>query len=176
MKEKRDETLVVGGKTRRVSDTLTRPANTTQYAAGDQVSDSTSAPTILNFADIGVYDGISDKNASGVILTATCICSKAETVKPNLELYLFTLSTITVNNDNAAWAPTDAELNDCIGVVVFNSWKVGSGNSIAFVKGLNIPFQCQDSDKDLYGLVVERGTYTPTSAEVFKFVLGVIQD
>lgn len=54
MKQREDGTQIVGHKHKFVSATLTRPANTTQYAAGDQVAQAT--PAALNFADVGVYD------------------------------------------------------------------------------------------------------------------------
>lgn len=166
----------VGGHSTRVSATLTRPADTTQYGAGDQVADSTSAPNDIEFA------GCARVNAgSGVIVDAVCIDSAAQATKPNLRLYLFSAAP-TSNNDNAAWAPSDANMNTLIGYVEFTSWEVGTstagagGNCASFASALNIPFVCGAGVTKLYGLLVERGTYTPVSGEAWVISLGILQD
>ena len=43
--------LPVGGKSVQKSASFTRPADTTAYAANDAIADSTSAPTLLSFAN-----------------------------------------------------------------------------------------------------------------------------
>lgn len=73
-----------------------------------------------------------------------------------------------------------------VGVIVFDAWFVGlptqsaAGNSVSMgdFAGLDVPyaFECAANDRDLYGMVVERGTFTPISAEVFTFILGIQQD
>lgn len=173
--------MKVGGFSKRVTTTLTRPADTTQYGAGDQVADSTSAPTAITFSGIGRTDG-----GTGLIVHALCIDSAAQATKPNFRLYLFSASP-TMTNDNSAWAPTDAVLNTVIGCIEFSSWEVGTSTAGAggncFALGvtpnggaLSIPYQCVDGTTAIYGCLVERGTYTPVSGEIFKFSLGVLAD
>ena len=43
--------LPVGGKSVQKSASFTRPADTTAYAANDAIADSTTAPTLLSFAN-----------------------------------------------------------------------------------------------------------------------------
>ena len=43
--------LPVGGKSVQKSASFTRPADTTAYAAYDSIADSTTAPTLLSFAN-----------------------------------------------------------------------------------------------------------------------------
>ena len=47
----------MGGKSVRKSVSFTRPADTTAYAANDAIADSTSAPTLLSFADCANANG-----------------------------------------------------------------------------------------------------------------------
>ena len=163
----------IGGATVRASDSYTRPADTTQYAAGDQVADGT--PSVLQFTVGRIVGG------SGVILYALCIDSANQATKPNFRLYLFS-TTPTPSADNAAWAPSDADMAALIGVVEFVNWEIGivtagaAGNCASIVKGLNLPFHCEAAAQLVYGLLVERGTYTPVSAEVFTLRLGAVQD
>ena len=159
-----------------VSATVVRPNDTIQYAAGDQVADSTTEPTPITFAGVARANG-----RSGYIIQALCIDSANQAIKPNLELYLFNVAP-TPNNDNAAWTPSDADMLNVIGVIEFNVWKVGNagagaaGNCVAVADLSAIPFRCGAAVDDLYGLLVERGTYTPVAEESFKVVLGVLQD
>lgn len=162
----------VGGKTAIVSASVTRPANTTQYAAGDAVTDSTSAPTRITFASIARVN-----NGSGVIVAATLIDSVNAGTKGQFELWLFDTS-VTPDNDNSAFTPTDAECETLIGVIPFNVWYVGDSgsNAVAPVQGLSIPFKCTGGADDIFGLLVVRNAYTPASAEKFTVRLSVLQD
>lgn len=159
----------VGGNTAIATDSYVRAANATQYAAGDQVADAT--PSVLTFAAPRVSGG------TGVIIHAVCVDSVNAATKPSLRLYLFSTSP-TVVADNAAWTPSDADMAALIGYVEFTSWEEGlagaAGNCASFASNLNIPFDAVAAS--IYGLVVERGTYTPASGETFTFKLGILQD
>lgn len=183
MKYREDGKQVVGAVTKIIEAAYTRPANTTQYAAGDQISDSASSPSPLTFSGVGVQMNMPDDFASGVILDAVCIDSANQATKPDFELYLFDTEP-TANNDNAAWSPTDADMLNCIGVIAFAQadWKEGNptagagGNAINHQTNVDLAFECEGDIRDLYGLVVERGTYTPVSGEIFTFRLKILQD
>ena len=161
----------VGGSTIVAIDSYVRPANTTQYAAGDQVADST--PSVLEFAVSRVTGG------TGVIIHASCTDSANQATKPNLRLYLFD-TTPTVVADNAAWTPSDADMVNIIGYVEFASWEIGlatvgaDGNCVSLATNLQIPFDCTNGN--IYGLLVVRNAYTPVSGETFSIKLGVLQD
>ncbi|MGH9766100.1 MAG: hypothetical protein ACREAB_01595 [Blastocatellia bacterium] len=166
----------VGGKTAIVTTSYTRPADTTTYAAGDAVSNSTSSPVQLTFDGAGrINDG------SGVILGAVMTSSGNQSLKGQFELWLFDGST-TPDNDNAAFTPSDADVNKLVGIIPFNVWYVGdatsgaSGNAAAPVQGLAIPFKCASGTNDIFGQVVVRNAYVPLSGEVFTFRLLIAQD
>ena len=150
----------------------TRPADTTAYAAGDVVAESTSAATVWTFDDCARGAGL-----GGILQGAAIIDSAAQSTKPDLELYLFTTAPAT-QNDNAAWAPSDAEMEACIGVIAFSlsNFKVAGANGIISVEGIAKVFQCAASVRALYGILVARNAYTPISAEKFTISLQVIQD
>ena len=139
----------------------TRPANTTQYATGEVMGE------LFTFSIAG---------ENGCVRSVIFCDSAAQATKPEFDLFLFTAAP-TVAADNAAFAPTDAQMQDCIGVISFLAadFKTGSGNGII-----------EQSEKDklyssvvnrvLYGVMVARNTYTPISAEVFTLALGTISE
>lgn len=161
---------------RTISATFTRPADTTAYAAGDVVADSTSAPTIMRFK--GAARG---KATPSIIQHAVLVDSASVATKPDLELWLFD-TTITMDNDNAAFTPTDAELLTLVGVIDFatGDFKVGDatvgagGNSICEASNLGLPFNTTKDDNDLFGVLVVRNAYVPVSGEVFTVRLHLL--
>lgn len=160
-----------GGVYAVVDASVTRPADTVAYSAGDVVSTTTGVPVAMTFANIG-----GEMSRGGKLYSATLINSVAAATKPDIDLYLFDVSPV-IAADNAAWTPTDAEMLNCLGVVAFTgaNFKVGNGNGIIHnLVNPGLPFVC--AVRDLYGVMVARSGYTPTATEVFTIRLGVQQD
>jgi hypothetical protein len=157
-----------------VETSYTRPADTTTYASGDVVANSTSAATILTFANMSRANGL-----GGIIQGATLIDSVSAALKPEFELYLFDTAP-AMQNDNAAWAPSDAELDKCLGYIAFASggWRTGtsSGNGLIDIDALAKSYQCAPASTSLFGVLVARNAYVPASGEKFTVRLHVIQD
>ncbi len=162
------------------SATVTRPADTNTYAAGDVLCNSTSAPETLKFNAVTIGEG-DGRNDVAVINQAVIVSSANQTLKPDLELWLFDTD-IALDNDNAAFTPTDAELLTLVGVIDFPylDWKVGDatagagGNSVCVAKNLGIPVHTLSGSKKLFGALVVRNAYVPVSAGVFTVRLGML--
>lgn len=167
----------VGGHTVVVSGNFTRPNDTNIYAAGDTISDSTSAPTSF------YVDNCSRLNAgSGTLVSATIADSAAQSTKADLELWIFK-DTFTNNNDNVAWQPSDANIQggNLIAVIAlglepyaglnncFYQWAATPGRG-------GIPFVCAAASKKIYYALVVRNAYTPVAQERFDITFGIIQD
>ena len=155
-----------------VETSITRPADVTAYAGGDAVADSTTTPNDLEFLNCATASG-----RGGRIVSATLIDSVNGTQPTGFDLFLFDTAP-TPTNDNAAFALTDANANDCVGVI---SWvdathgvDAGANNYVFARNDLNLGFVCADTT--LYGLLVVRGAYTPASGEIFTIRLGIAQD
>ena len=167
----------VGGHSSLVQDNFDRPANTTQYTAGDALTDSTSAPTPLEW-EVGRVNG-----GTGVIISALLIVDSYQTTKLDAHLWVFT-TTLTPPVDNGACDLTDAEALTFVGIVDFgatpdavtNPTAAAGGNCVYMQRALDIPFQCLTTGKNLYGFLVAQNTYTPVSGENFAVTLGVLQD
>jgi hypothetical protein len=148
----------------------TRPANTTAYTTLDAVSDSTSAPTALNFANV-----VRETGGHGIIRRVQMVDSVLGTLPTSFRLLLFSDSP-TPTNDNAALSVADADLLDIVGeanLLASAALSVTAGAMYALET--YIPFQAESDDRDLYGLVQVVGAYTPASAEVFTFEIAVEQ-
>jgi len=169
-------------RTRTFSDSITRPSNTTAYTAGDVISEVTTN-------DHFTFGAASDDGSkrvtrvgvnSGVINWARLHSSANQSTKLDCELLLFHADIAEVA-DNAAFAPTDAELATRVAVVDFPAsfWKEGDadsgadGNALCEAMNLDIPFRAL---RHLYGQLVARNGYTPISGEQFVVELGITQD
>lgn len=169
--------IPVGGRTARVSASVTRPADTTAYAAGDVVTDNTTAgsATNLTFTSAARATG-----GSGVIRSALLIDSANQSTKGQFEVWIYQTAPAT-QGDNAAFAPSDAETETLIGIIPFNASYVGlatsgaGGNAVYLAQGINMEFVTSGS-ANLFGHLVSRNAYTPVSAEKFTVVLGIAQD
>lgn len=145
---------------------VTRPANTTAYASGDALSDSTSAPTVLTLA------GAAEENGhGGMIRGLTVVKSGTATTSAAFSILLFR-NTFTALEDNAAADPSDAESRTIIaGIALLEADALALGNNVVWSKtNLDIPFVCESTSDDLYLAVVWNAAYTPASGEVFDFI------
>jgi hypothetical protein len=137
---------------------FSRPANTTAYAAGDAVTDSTSAPTTIQFEGV---------NTQSIRIDSIAITSDNAVTAPALELWLFD-SDPTATNDNSAFALTDADNNNVIGVVNFDNYGA-TNNWLLTSTGINITASLETTS--LYGLLKVQSAYTPASGETFNLSL-----
>lgn len=154
----------------------TRPADTNAYAAGDVVADSTSAPTILTFPR-----AVCEVGGESLIQSATLVTSANVATKPDLQLWLFD-RTVVMDNDNAAFTPSDAEMLTLLHIIAFptGAFVVGdagagaAGNAVCNAQALWLPIRTAVGDNAIYGILVARNAYVPVSAEVFTVRLGII--
>lgn len=161
---------------KQISASLTRPADTTAYAAGDAVTNSTTVPVAITFQNCARANA-----GSGRLIGATMVDSANQATKGIFELWVFT-ALPTPDNDNAAFTPTDAECATLVGIIPLNATFVGDatagagGNCVYEAAPSDFPFTCGVGVDDLYGLMVVRNAYTPVSAETFTFILRLLQD
>lgn len=154
--------------------TITRPADTTAYTAGDVIADSTSAATVLKF------NRASGDGSGGVIRSAMMASSIAPGTKLNADLFLFDTAPTAYGNDNEAFALSDADLLNCVGVISLDGTtaanvKTGTLNCVVINQALAMPVKSLVNDRCLYGVLVARNAYTPGSGEVLTIKLGIQQ-
>lgn len=147
---------------------ITRPADTTAYAANDALSDSTSAPTSggFTFTSAARFSG-----GSGII-TDLSVSSSAATGAMQGEIWIFDTS-VTNINDNSAFAISDSEVKTVVAKVPFTTI-ADTNNAYVQVQNLNIGFTCVGS-ANLRFLVKIKAAYTPASAEVITVRIKCLQ-
>lgn len=164
----------IGGFTLNPSANFTRPGDTTAYAIGDLVANSTTAGSVvpLSFSIARVAAG------SVCIRKARLKKSGTSTTNASFRLHLYTSSPGTITNgDNGAWSTSHS------GYV--GSFDFAAADALAFtdaaaingtpVKGSEISVKLA-SGQTLYGLLEARAAYTPGNAEVFTVELEAFQD
>ncbi len=152
-----------------VSASFTRPADTTAYAVGDAVTNSTSAPVVfqLNIGALGAVNGQSLE-----IRKLTVVSSVKGATLPLFNVFLAN-TTFTATNDNAALDITDA-VQEADG-----SWFAcdvqNSTVSNARASYINVPSPMilAAADTKLYGTIQAANAYTPASGEKFTIIAWV---
>lgn len=167
--------ITAGGITTVVTVQITRAANATAYTANDVVGTlAVAAPLVLR-------NCARTEGGTGIIYSALMLDSVDAATNPNFDLALFDTSSLTVAADNAAGTITDTELLSCVAVITFDGTNAANvstvgPNLIIGATALGQAFKCADGTRDLWGVVVDRGGYTPASGEVFTFKLAILQD
>ena len=163
------------------SATFTRPADTTAYAAGDLVANSTTAAAVIPLE----FDITKIIRRSGVIGYVRLYKSTATVTLATFTLHLFAQAPVVTAGDNAALAVATAQhflgsvaCDLSTGAFVATAdvrarFAVLSGTAPAL-----IAFDNSDKlvKKSLYGLLVATAGYTPASAEQFIVALEIGDD
>jgi len=153
--------------TRTPSANFTRPSDTTAYAVGDLIANSTTAGSVVPLSFT-----IDPGSAGGQYLIRRLRLNKTATSITNasFRLHLYLASPIPTNGDNGAWLTTESTYLGAIDITmdkVFSNYSKGFGVPAT---GSEIAFEVPPSGI-VYGLLEARGAYTPASAEVFTAVL-----
>jgi hypothetical protein len=152
------------------SASFTRPANTTAYAAGQLIANSTTAgsvaPMQFNMGNIFPVNQFRLTRARLVKTGTAAIAANGI----RIHLYQGTAPTCT-NGDGAAWLTTSAAgwigNIDVTSMLAFSDGAAGTGSCPA---GSEIMLRAAASGP-IYALLMALGAYTPISGEVFTLTL-----
>lgn len=159
---------------------FTRPADTTAYASGDLVANSTTAADV----DAMSWDAGNSIAGSFAIRRARLFKSDDDTANATFRLHLFSadpVSTAPANGDNGALSLNTA-ITGYLGTFTLDMTTAPdlyntAGNSViaAPLVGEEITVKL-DSGRTIYGLLEARAAYAPGESEVFTVVLEVWQN
>ena len=151
-----------------VSANFTRPGDTTDYATGDLVANSTTSGSVTPMSfTASRYSG-----GSGIIRRARLLKTATSITNASFRLHLYGSSPTVTNGDNAAWLSITA---DYLGYVDLVFGVTFSDDAMAVTGQVEIPF-IPASGSTIYGLLEARGIYAPANAEVFTVYLDVLQN
>jgi len=141
----------------------------------------------VNYAANDVIQGL--KTITGIIRNpgGSCVIQSIEIVDGNdqgfnIDVHFFS-RTIATAADNAAFAPTQAQLESHIPqVVTLSVWNSYNSIGVAAIKDLGIPFANQDTTSttvigtDIYMLLVAQGAFNFADADDLHVRLGLFVD
>lgn len=150
-----------------VSATMTKSTAVDPYSINDVMSDSTSAPTVITFSNVGTYLGqplcISDVSITDTVYSTSLL--------PSFNLWLFNAAPTAIN-DNLPLAITDAENDTVVAVIPLIDSYHGSTNNARFeASGIQHLVKLSTTVMDLYGVLEVTSTYTPAIAETLKITV-----
>lgn len=146
------------------SASFTRPADTTAYASGDLVANSTTAGSVAAMT-------FNIQATAGLLASLTLRKTKADVTNASFRVWLLSASPTVTNGDNGAFAgaflsSVICEPIDCnTDVLLTGGGAIGS----TYFEGRQIKLPAT-----VYALIEARGAYTPASEEVFT--LGLLAE
>lgn len=143
-----------------VSVDVTRPADSSTYAAGDAFANSTSAPTANGFQLTGVARG----TGKTALLTDVAFIYSNATPDVVGELWIFD-SAITAVNDNAVFSLSDADAKKLVAIVPFVINKSAGSNKVGHMGNLCHLCTCVGSD-DLKFLIKVVQAFAPAPGDI----------
>jgi hypothetical protein len=162
----------VGGHIAAVSANFTRPADTTAYASGDLVANSTTAGSVvpMTFAVARVAD------KGFMVRRARMKKSTTGITNASFRLHLYKQSPVPSNGDNGVWLTDEKNYLGAIDITIDKAFTdaakgIGIPNTGSEISG--VP---DSGTVNIYGLIEARAAYTPGNAEVFTVTLEVHQD
>lgn len=163
----------VGGRLLRVSAEFTRPADTTAYTAGDVVSDSTSASTLITLSN-----AVRVNAGSGYIVRAS-LTTDRKSITPRFRVHLFNATGATVSADNAAYREVYADASRRLGyfdlpAMLTPADTANSDMSRSLDNSIRFPFVAAAGTTSLFALLETLDAFTPASGQ--KFLLTLVVD
>lgn len=155
---------------------FTRPANTDAYTAGDVVSNSTSATTLMRLQDL-----LPARGAMGYVVFARLETDK-KSITPRFRIHLFRNSGPTVAADNAAHKELYADESKRCGhvdLVAMTTATDTSGSDMSSAEDMELrtPLKsaggASDDNRDLYAMLEALDAFTPASGQKFTLHVGV---
>jgi hypothetical protein len=162
--------IPVSGSLIEVAASFTRPANTTAYTTRKAVSNSTTSPTVLTFANAARANG-----GSGYI-SAAFVQTSQTTMTGQLRLHLFKVAPTAIN-DGSAYTLLNTNNANRIGYIDFTSFVSGDTGSDtaqsagAMPAGGGLPYICDAAGTSIFGLFETTNGFTPANAQTFRVQL-----
>ena len=156
------------------SNSFTRPADTTAYASGDLVANSTTAANVvpLTFTTSKLV-------GQGTITRLRFHKSGNVATNASFTVHIFSADPgVPTNGDNGAFAIASAANHigsvDCDLTTGALSGTAGLSKQFAITNGITFDLTASPKERRLYALIRAAAAYTPASAEVFTVTLEIV--
>lgn len=150
---------------------MTRPANTTVYASGQLVANSTTAGSVVPISFAGVVTAAGEV---GRIYRVRIKTSSTSVTLAQFRVHFYNATVVPVNGDGAAWStPVGSYIGAC-DVTVDRAFSDGAEGAGVPLIGTSMHYKIP-SGTTLYALLEARAAYVPTSAGTFTLILESLQ-
>ena len=148
------------------SASFTRPADTTAYASGDLVANSTTAGSV---SPLSFEVGNASNGRAGMIRRVRLMKSGTGTTNASFRVHFYSASPTCANGDNGAWSTNEAaNYIGAVDVTVDRAFTDGAKGNGVPVTGAELNFALTPATGRLiYAVLEARAAYTPANAEVF---------
>lgn len=155
---------------KRISTNFTRPSDTTTYAIGDAMTNSTSAPPVVFELDLSTIGAVAGQS---IEIRKLAVVSSASPALKLLANVFLSSTTFTATNDNSALSIDDTTME--LGGSWFNCDIQNSTtlNSRVAYSGVPQPLVLAAADTKLYGTMQAANAYAPASAEKFTILAWI---
>lgn len=150
---------------------FTRPNDTTAYASGDLVANSTTAGSVVPLSW-----SIQGCGGSGIIRAARLYKSNKTVTNGFFRVFLFAADPgVPTNGDNSALGVTSAADFLDVAAIDLSSGGLAGGTTGAQKRSaaLAIGFKLPTISHKLYGLIDAQAAYTPAALEAFTVTLEI---
>ena len=147
--------------------TITRPANTTAYAANDVVGGA---------LDLGI---IAPSGGGDILFTSALLMPRIAAVPSGMTyftLYLYSVTPPSAIADNGAWTLATADLGDFLGSINLSSPALPATSSNALYSQVNtVNVQVTAASQHVYAYLVTAGGFTPAAnSEVYDLTVKAL--
>ncbi len=155
----------------RPSASFARPADTTVYASGDLVANSTTAGSVVAMP----LSAGRVATGTGQLLRAQLRKSSTGLTNASFRVHLFSAAPTIAAGDNAALSVTGATYLGALDVTMDRAFTDGALGIGLPVAGSAMVYACAAGGL-IYALVEARAAYTPVSGETFTLAVEVVRD
>lgn len=150
-----------------LSGTVTRPADTTAYASGDLVANSTTAGSVTA---ITIANAVLAAGGGGRIERVRVRKTGTSLTNASFRVHFYSATPTVTNGDNAAWLSPVTSYIGAFDVTVDRAFSNGAEGAGVPLVGNAMTFMIP-SGTSIFALIEARGAYTPANAEVFTVML-----
>ena len=160
---------LVGGFNAIVAGSVTRPADTTAYAFGDLVANSTTAGSVTPIS----LSMSRSAGLGGMVRRVRLRKTSTSITNASFRIHFYRSSPTCSNGDNGAWLTNQsANYVGAVDITCDRAFTDGaSGNGVP-----NVGSELNFTSDTYYALIEARGAYTPGNAEVFTVELEVLRN
>ncbi len=148
---------------------FTRPNDTTAYASGDLVANSTTAGSVVPIS-IPLGNLAAVTNGITRITRARLIKTGTSATNANFRIHLYQASPTCANGDNGAWSTSKAAdwlgNIDVASMLAFTDGCTGTGSATA-----GSEMYLRLTGGTIFALLEAKAAYTPVANEVFTLIL-----